>query len=63
LTTLLRGAPEGKWIALSEDWERVIGVGDTLEEAIRVARDNGEQSPFITKVPPATALIFSLTER
>ncbi len=63
LTAVLKDAPEGKWIALSEDWNTVVGTGDTVEDAIRVARENGEEKPFVTKVQRTAALILSLTAR
>jgi hypothetical protein len=30
---LLAGLPRGTWVAISEDQERVVGTGTTIEEA------------------------------
>jgi hypothetical protein len=30
---LLAGLPPGTWVAISEDQERVVGTGTTIEEA------------------------------
>jgi Family of unknown function (DUF5678) len=58
LTEVLKDAPTGQWIALSRDENRIVGTGDTVEDAIRVARENGEDSPIVMKVPPVSALIL-----
>jgi hypothetical protein len=58
MTTVLRGAPADKWIALSEDQTRIVGSGKTPAEAIKAAEENGENDSFVMKVPPASALIL-----
>ena len=58
LTQVLKDAPAGQWIALSKDESRIVATGDTVEEAIRAARENGEESPILMKVPPVSALIL-----
>ena len=58
MTAVLRDAPPGEWIALSEDQTRIVGRGKTPAEAIKAAQENGEPDPFILKVPPASALIL-----
>ncbi len=40
-----------KWVALSEDSSKVVGVGDTLSDVIRQASLNNEKQPVLTKVP------------
>ncbi len=50
LHTLLK-PHENKWVALSYDQRRVLGVGDTLQEAKRKAMEAKEQFIFI-KLPP-----------
>lgn len=42
---------ENKWVALSYDYERVLGVGDTIQEAKRKAQATREPFIFI-KLPP-----------
>lgn len=49
---ILRNAPLDSWIALSADETRLVGVGKTLEEAVREAEKNGESDPLILKTPP-----------
>ena len=49
---ILRKAPLDSWIALSADETRLVGVGKTLEEALREAEKNGENDPLILKTPP-----------
>ncbi len=58
MTSVLKDAPAGKWIALSKDLTKVVGAGKTVEEALEAARNNGEESPVLTKAPPASALIL-----
>ncbi len=48
---LLKGIAPGTWVAISKDQERVAGTGATIEEAIEAAKKNGEQTPFIIRVP------------
>lgn len=42
---------KGKWVALKQDEETVVGAGKTLEEALRVAKKNGYKEPILTKMP------------
>jgi len=49
---ILRNAPLDSWIALSADETRLVGVGKTLEEALREAEKNGENDPLILMTPP-----------
>lgn len=58
LTEVLRDAPVGDWIALSQDEQRIIATGKTVEEAIRLAHAKGEPTPIVMKVPPVSGLIL-----
>ncbi|MGB9072902.1 MAG: DUF5678 domain-containing protein [Terriglobales bacterium] len=58
LTEVLKNAPAGDWIALSRDEKEIVGTGKTVEEAIRVAREAGEENPIVMKIPPVSALIL-----
>ena len=58
MTGVLKDAPAGEWIALSKDLTKVVGAGKTVEDALEAARNNGEESPVLTKAPPAGALIL-----
>ena len=42
---------EDKWVALSEDNKKVLGVGDTLEQARKQAEKTNKKYIFL-KVPP-----------
>jgi len=56
---LLAGLPPGTWVAISEDQERVVGTGATIEEALRQAKETGEKNPSIIGVPAdGSALIL-----
>ena len=49
---LLRGAPLDKWIALSSDESKIVGVGNDYAEAVAKADAAGETDPLILKTPP-----------
>jgi Family of unknown function (DUF5678) len=56
---LLAGLPPGTWVAISDDQERVVGTGATIEEAIEAAKRNGEKKPSVIGVPvDGSALIL-----
>jgi hypothetical protein len=56
---LLAGLPSGTWVVISEDQERVVGTGATIEEALQEAKRNGEKKPSIIGVPvDGSALIL-----
>lgn len=48
---MLAEAPRDKWIALSEDESRIVGVGDTMEEAASKAREHGVADAVLTLTP------------
>lgn len=50
LRKLLKGY-SSKWIALSADSSKVVGVADNLEDALEQARINKEDSPILTRTP------------
>jgi hypothetical protein len=51
LADLLTGAARNCWLALSEDETRIVGKGQTIEEALGAAEKNGEQDPVIVWSP------------
>jgi Family of unknown function (DUF5678) len=56
---LLAGLRPGTWVAISEDEERVVGTGTTIEEALQQAKEKGEEKPSIIGVPiDGSALIL-----
>jgi hypothetical protein len=50
---LLSGIAPGTWVAISNDQERVVGTGISIEEALQRAKENGNAKPFIIRVPIA----------
>lgn len=42
---------KGKWVALSHDETRVVGVGITLDEALEASKKKGEEKPVVIKSP------------
>lgn len=40
-----------KWVALSADSSKVVGVGTNPRKALAQALKNNESSPILTKVP------------
>jgi hypothetical protein len=58
LTQALKDAPAGEWIALSKRDNHIVGTGKTVEEALQMARQNGNEDPVVMKVPPVGALIL-----
>lgn len=57
LTEVLKNAPPGDWIALSNDEKRIVATGRTLDETVKAAKESGEAHPIVLKVPPVSALI------
>ena len=50
LSKLLKGY-SNKWIALSADSSRVVGVAENPKEAVKQAHKNKEKNPVLTKTP------------
>jgi hypothetical protein len=48
---LLIGVPKGDWVVLANDQERMIAHGPDLDALVQIAKESGENLPFITKVP------------
>ena len=42
---------KGEWVALSHDANTVLGHGPTIDDAIKQARDKGENRPILIKAP------------
>ena len=40
-----------KWVALSSDSKRVVGVADNIGDAIKQANEKRENNPVLTKTP------------
>lgn len=50
LRKILKGY-SNKWVALSADSSRVVGVANTASEAVKKAHKNKERSPILTRTP------------
>ncbi len=50
LRELLKGYSD-RWVALSADSNRVVGVADNPKEAVEQAYINKESNPVLTKTP------------
>ena len=48
----------GKWVTLSSDKTRVLGVSNRMESALNQAQKKGEPRPLLIKVPDATTAAF-----
>ena len=48
---ILREAKPNSWLALSSDESRVAGRGDSFEQAVKDAKEHGENDPLLIKVP------------
>lgn len=55
---LLKGLPEGAWVAISERENRVIAYAAELHDVLRMARAQGLQDPLIVRVPEQAAMMF-----
>ncbi len=57
-TTILKDAPIGEWIALSNAEDRIVATARLLSDAIALANERGEPNPVVMKVPPYGALVL-----
>lgn len=48
---LLRSAPLGSWVALSDDESRIVATGATYSEVAERSERAGEPDPLIIKTP------------
>jgi hypothetical protein len=55
---LLSGLAPGTWAAISSDQEKLVGTGLTVEQALESARVNGEDKPFMVRVPSENSTLI-----
>lgn len=61
LSPVLKNAPPGEWIAMSSDQTRMVGHGPTIDDAVKSAKEAGEEKPVLIKMPLAnTGLAASI---
>lgn len=59
LTELLINASRDCWLALNEDQSKIVGRGQTVQEAVEEAHANGVDDPIIIWSPKAwTARVY-----
>lgn len=51
MAELLQKAPRECWVALDHDERQVLGRGENMEEAVREAKEKGEDDPVLVWVP------------
>ena len=49
--------PRGAWVAISENLDRCVAHGDTVEEVMQRAEAEGERKAIITRVPKDNAVL------
>jgi hypothetical protein len=62
-TKAFGAAPPDGWVAFFADEQRVVAYGNSYDEVVAKAEENGEPDPVITKVPPSWSILglFSQT--
>jgi hypothetical protein len=51
LSKVLEKAPRDCWLALTQDESKVVGRGENIAEALREAKENGEDDPLLIWAP------------
>jgi hypothetical protein len=54
LTSVLKGAKPGEWLALSMDGTRILGRGDSPQQAAKSAKEAGHDKIVLFNVPLPT---------
>lgn len=58
LAKLLADIPRGSWVAISHDEERVVAYAAFLDEALKKAKEAGEENPVVIRVPENQAAVL-----
>jgi len=56
LSSVLKDAPPGAWVALSSDKTRIVGTGDSISAASLQAKQKGEATPVLIRMPEIVAV-------
>ena len=48
---ILSEAKPNSWVALSSDESKLVGRGDSYEQAVEDAQKHGENDPLLIKIP------------
>jgi len=54
---LLVGIAPGMWVAVSQDQEKVVGQGLTIEEALEQASANGQTNPHVLRASEGALIL------
>jgi hypothetical protein len=57
-SALLQGLPPGAWVAISEEKNEVIAYAADLQATMELAKQKGEDSPLIVRVPDPIGTLF-----
>lgn len=55
---LLKGIPPGAWVAISEANHRVVAYGSDVNKVLMEAKEHGERSPVIMRVPETSTSLM-----
>jgi hypothetical protein len=58
LSELLKGLPDGAWVAISEQAQEVISYAADLQTVLNAAEQRGESEPLIVRVPEHSSALF-----
>ena len=58
LASLLRGIPNGVWVAISEKLRKLVAYGVDAQAVLNEAHSTGEPNPLILRVPDQTAMFY-----
>jgi hypothetical protein len=47
LSELLANAPRNCWLALNEEETKIVGRGETIQEAVKEAKEAGVSDPIV----------------
>jgi hypothetical protein len=57
-TAILKGVPEGAWVAISEKTQEVVAYAADFQTALNRAHEMGERDPLIMRVPEQSSVLF-----
>ena len=58
LASILKGIPEGEWVAISEKNQEVVAYSADFQTALNHAHEMGETDPLLMRVPDQSSILF-----
>ena len=58
LSELLKGIPEGAWVAISEHEHKVIAYAAEIATVMKIAHEHGDDEPLVVRVPEQSSVLF-----